>query len=778
MASRFTRILPAAFAAVALALAGNACHGDKGIPTGAATSTGGGASTTTVTGTGSTSTGTGGSAPASCPTTFTFQPGSVVSNPRIAGEWNGFDPMKTTPMSGPSASGVYTATINLPPGLQAYKVVYKDGSGSDNWVLNPSEGRRKYVNGTENSAIKVRDCSLPTFDVGATATARPSPGNGTFTASLTYVAPLDGTPLDPAGYQAVLQHDDTMTALSSAQATVSGSNVSISLNGLSDGKYRVVLTPKSQSGKTGEAILLVFWIEKEAFSWRDALIYMVVTDRYRDGDPSNNAPPTPNADPRGDWKGGDLEGVTQSINDGTFDALGVRALWLTPYNTNPPEAFAASDGIHQVTGYHGYWPIKGRQVDPRIGGEAALHALVKAAHAHGIRILQDYVLHHVHKEHEYIAAHPDWFRMGCVCGTNNCDWTAHAQDCVFTDYLPNVNYAVPEAAAQMVDDAVWWIDTFDLDGLRMDAVKHVPELATRNTVAEVRETFEKANTKYFLMGETAMGWNNCADPCNDDNYGTIAKYIGPLGLDGQFDFVLYHGVSYNTFAYGDKGMIHADYWFQHGQSKWPAGAIMTPYIGSHDTARFATLADYRGQDAAHDRGIPGNQWDNTAVAPSDSEPYRRTRIGLSWLINLPGAPLLYYGDEYGQWGGSDPNNRLMWRPASALDADETATLSFVRKLGTARAALPELRRGDYVALDNTDDNTLVFARKVAQGDAAIVGLTRLTTNAQVTFDVLASLGFSAGTTLHDAMGGPDVTVAANGTVTLNIPASSTVVLHP
>ena len=62
------------------------------------------------------------------------------------------------------------------------------------------------------------------------------------------------------------------------------------------------------------------------------------------------------------------------------------------------------------------------------------------------------------------------------------------------------------------------------------------------------------------MGETAMGWSDCADPCNDENYGTISRYIGPFGLDGQFDFVLYHGVSYRTFAYGDKGMLHADYW--------------------------------------------------------------------------------------------------------------------------------------------------------------------------------------------------------------------------
>jgi glycosidase len=279
------------------------------------------------------------------------------------------------------------------------------------------------------------------------------------------------------------------------------------------------------------------------------------------------------------------------------------------------------------------------------------------------------------------------------------------------------------------------------------------------------------------MGETAMGWNNCPDPCNDVNYNTIAQYVGPLNLDGQIDFVLYYAASTTAFAYGDQGMIHADYWFNHGQQKWPAGAIMTPYLGSQDTPRFASLADYRGQDAAHDRSIPSNQWSNIAAAPTDPEPYRRTRIALAWLLGLPGAPLVYYGDEYGQWGGADPNNRLMWRPASALTADEAATLAFTQKLGLARQAAAPMRRGSYVQMVNNLEDTLVFGRLVASGQASIVGLTRLTTSSPLMFDA-SPLGFSQGTTLHDAMGGPDVVVGAAGQTMVTIPASGAVILSP
>ncbi|NUP11624.1 MAG: glycosyl hydrolase [Polyangiaceae bacterium] len=760
------------FGAVALAVV-VACGDDSQQPSGGGPASGGAGGSNTG-GEAAGGNGQGGGYDGTCSTTVTFEPGYVVSNVRIAGSWQGFDLATATPMTGPTAGGQYTATVDLPPGLHGYKIVYDDpNGGGTQWILNPSEGRRTYVDGTENSAIKVRDCSRPALTVNSSEA-----GVGTFDATLSFVPPANGGAPTPGAFTAELRNGEQVFPLSEDELIVAADGtVTIAIEGLDDGKYHVVVTPAAEGSPPGEPIRLVFWIEPEPFDWNGALIYMVMTDRYRDGDPSNDAPATPNADPRGDFEGGDLEGLRQSIADGTLDELGVRAIWLTPFQTNPDEAYVASDGVHMVTGYHGYWPVKAREVDPRLGGAEALHALVEEAHAHGIRILQDFVVNHVHEKHEYATAHPEWFRTGCVCGTDNCDWTAHALDCMFASYMPDINHTVPQANAQFVDDAVWWLDTFDLDGLRVDAVKHVEEIATRNLSAAVHEAFEQGGTRYFLMGETAMGWSDCPDPCNDENYGTISKYIGPHGLDGQFDFVLYHGVSYRTFAWGEKGMLHADYWLKHGLERWPAGAVMTPYIGSHDTSRFTSMADYRGQDPAHDKGIPGNQWENTAVAPSDVEPYRRTRVAMAWLLGLPGAPLLYYGDEYGQWGGADPNNRLFFRDEGALTPDEAATLEFVRRLGTARRSLPALQRGTYVTL-YADEDTLVFGRKTSPADSVVVALTRSGSDVPSTFDVGGALGFTGGTTLSDALGGPSTSVADDGTLSITIPASSAVVLHP
>ncbi|PIE05351.1 MAG: glycosyl hydrolase, partial [Sorangium cellulosum] len=361
-----------------------------------------------------------------CPTTFRYKPGQAVSNLVVAGEWHDFELATATPLA-PDGTGAYVGTVDLAPGLHAYKLVV-DGD----WRLDPAQTRRKYV-GTpaiENSAVKVADCRLPTLSLQSSTVARPTAGAGIYEATLTFEDGIEGSGPDTANYTIKLARNGSPLPVDKG-VTVDPTTgrVDVSLSGLQDGKYRLVIEPQSVNGRQGLPHRYVFWVEPEPFSWNDAIIYMVMVDRYRDGDTSNNPGPTPNADPRGDWMGGDLQGLTASIADGTLDQLGVRAIWLTPFQTNPVGAYPASDGTHQVTGYHGYWPTRAREVDARMGGEAALREMVRVAHAHGIRILQDFVLNHVHEDHEYVQSHPDWFRTGCVCGTANCDWTEHALYC-------------------------------------------------------------------------------------------------------------------------------------------------------------------------------------------------------------------------------------------------------------------------------------------------------------------------------------------------------------
>ncbi len=699
-----------------------------------------------------------------CPTTFKFVPvaGKTYGKVAVSGEWNNWDPAGAAMT--PDGSGGYAVTVPLSPGLVGYKVVLDGAFG-----LDPGGRLRKYVGGVENSAVRVADCHLPTLTTKDHKTERPSAGQGRFTATVAYADGVGAPPpgIDPASLKATLRKDGSVTA-ATATLAVDGNTIAITAPSLGDGKYTVFVDATDKAGRKARTLRLVFWVEGETYSWSDALIYMAMVDRFKNGDPSNDAAPTANVDPRADFKGGDLAGVKQAIDNGTFDQLGVRALWLSPYHTNPKGAWMAADGVHLTMGYHGYWPVKAREVEPRLGGNDALKALVGAAHAHGIRVLQDFVVNHVHQDHDYFTQHPQWFRTGCICGTNNCDWTTHRLDCMFAGYMPDVNWTNAEVVDTWSEDAVWWVDTFDLDGLRIDAVKHVEDICTINMSARLRGEFEQAGTRLFLTGETAMGWEGDNPANSASDYGTISRYIGPNGLDGQADFVTYYAVPVTAFVSDSAGhnMPHVDFWTKYALSQYPAGAMMTPYIGSHDTPRFVTLSSQPGS--------AGNQWTNPAPAPTNSDAYQRERVALAWLLGGPGAPMVYYGDEYGEWGGADPNNRVMWRGDQTLNADEQATLAFTRKLGVARKELSPLRRGTYVSVVNTDQDVLVFARKDATG-AALVAINKSTTSRTVSATLPAGL-LNDGT-LHDRLGGLDVPVTA-GAVNLTLGARAAAILAP
>ena len=244
------------------------------------------------------------------------------------------------------------------------------------------------------------------------------------------------------------------------------------------------------------------------------------------------------------------------IESGYFADLGVNALWLTPFNTAATGTGKAADGVHDVSAFHGYWPIEARGVEPRLGTEAELQAMIEAAHDDGMRVMMDFVVNHVHEDHEYAQNNTDWFNTGCICGQADCDWTEHRLDCQFTAYMPDVNWKNRQASEQMIADALWWMETFELDGARIDAVKHVENLAVSNLVAQINERFETVGNDVYLKGETAMGWSGHSLEDNQAQYGAINAYMGPDGLDGQADFVLYHAVVDNVFVSGNENYQH------------------------------------------------------------------------------------------------------------------------------------------------------------------------------------------------------------------------------
>ncbi|HEX4459009.1 MAG TPA: alpha-amylase family glycosyl hydrolase, partial [Polyangia bacterium] len=371
----------------------------------------------------------------SCTTTFTFSDPSPASV-AVAGEFNAWS-ATANPLTGPDVNGQWQASIALPAGAYAYKFVATDPTGAVTWQLDAGNPYTKFVGGVENSVVEVADCQLPEVQYQSlTATAA-----GALTAAVQYVDGSGAAGLDATKLVVTLDG-------APADGTIDASGlIRVSATGLAKTKHRLIVQAADRAGHAAVDLHVPFWVQDKPFDFRDGLMYFAFTDRFRDGDASNNAA-TPGVDPRANYEGGDFAGITQAIDDGYFDSLSVRTIWISPPNKNPDDAQAGT-GNHLYSGYHGYWPTAADDIQPRFGDLNALKTLVAHAHTHGIRVLIDAVLNHVHLEHPYWVQHQNdgWFNPStingqpCECGDPGCgDWTTARETCWFESYLPDLDY--------------------------------------------------------------------------------------------------------------------------------------------------------------------------------------------------------------------------------------------------------------------------------------------------------------------------------------------------
>ena len=614
-------------------------------------------------------------------TVFTWS--GAASTVELIGEWNWSE---TSSLS--EQNGIWSTTISIDEGLYCYKFIV-DGE----YIFDPANPYRGYCDNIENSIVRVKDSTRPNFAseiIDQQLIVSFLPG--------TSGAGPNGI---PSGLEAAVWEETSMTW-------------TLDLTGLTDGKHTLDLAITDTNGNVAYDYLVPFWTGPQSdFSWEESLIYMIMTDRYINGNTSND-PLSTGAAAGADWMGGDIEGVTSKIQSGYFAELGVNVLWLTPLNTNAQGTGIAGDGQHDVAAYHGYWPVEPRQVDPRLGTADQLKTMVDAAHQSGIRVMMDYVVNHVHQDHTYYQDNPEWFNQGCLCGSANCDWTEHRLDCQFTTYMPDVNWKVRNASEQFIEDALWWLEEFDFDGARIDAVKHVEDLAITNLATRINERFETVGTDYYLKGETAMGWSGHSLADNQLQYDTINQYIGEDSLDGQADFVLYHAVVDNVFTQGIEDYQHLDYWTNRSQDQYVEGATMVPYVGSHDVPRIASRADVGTGDA-------NNQWqeDGLPGQPGDESAYQAVLQAYGWLLTTPGAPLLYYGDEYGEYGGADPDNRHMYRNMATWSQFEQSLFDNISQIGQLRAESIALKQGSYSTRYASPD-VLIYDMSHAEQNMSII----------------------------------------------------------
>jgi len=460
-------------------------------------------------------------------------------------------------------------------------------------------------------------------------------------------------------------------------------------------KYSYLFRMRDTAGADLRPLFVPMWIgagtSYAGFTWHDAILYQIFTDRFFDGDPSNNIDNSVGdlarvTDPRSRWQGGDFAGITKKLREGYFESMGVNTLWISSpiLNSHQSQPAVALADQTRYASYHAYHPIAtgythlddlgyATPIEPAFGTADELHELVNEAHHRGVRIIPDFVANHVQREAKVFAQDPAWFFPYSPCDNH---WDDARVNCWFTTDMPDLDYGGhPEAIDKLVDHALWMIQEFDFDGFRADALKHMDDRLVRalkqGVVSEIETTVRDHDhsvepTVFYMVGESLGGW---------------ARYhVRPDMVQGQVDEEYYNKTKAALLTFDISVRQLAEFAIPNdtayltpretfGSQGGYDGAVMGNFIGNHDQVRALTESIQRGGG------------------------HERLRLAQTFLMTSPGnIPMLYQGDDIGTVGGPDPDNRKMQR-FTGLSADEQQSLTNFQKAGALRGKHAALRRG-------------------------------------------------------------------------------------
>lgn len=426
------------------------------------------------------------------------------------------------------------------------------------------------------------------------------------------------------------------------------------------------------------------------------VIYLLMPDRFADGNPANDKNHVNRADPHA-YHGGDLQGVTDHL--AYLHDLGVTTLWLTPWWKNDSNS----------ADYHGYHVTNFYAVDEHFGTMKDLQEMVAAAHRQGMKVLMDYVVNHTGPNHAWAAdpPTPTWFN-----GTPQHHlaplydfWPlvdphateaerAPVLDGWFADKLPDLNCDDPKLAEYLTDNALWWMEIAGIDGFRLDTFPY----SSRSFWSKWHDALFHVYPHTFTVGEVSN-----PDPVVVSFFqGGRKEYDGiNSGVTSVFDFpsmytirdVLLHGAPAGKFF----RTLAED-------SLYPDPADLVTFIGNHDNKRF------------------------TSEQGSDLQ---KLNAAASLLVTMRGIPQIYSGDEIAMDGGDDPDNRhdfpggFPGDPQNAFTMagrtpEQQAAFAHLKKLLHLRAEHRALESGSETDLVSTE-TTAAFLR-ARDGDRILVVL--------------------------------------------------------
>lgn len=412
------------------------------------------------------------------------------------------------------------------------------------------------------------------------------------------------------------------------------------------------------------------------------VMYSLMVDRFKNATTENDHPvDDPEINPRVNYYGGDILGITEKIRDGFFTSLGINTIWVSPITQNPLGAYGMyPNPPTKFSGYHGYWPISSSKVDFRFGTSDEVKEMLAEAHKRGINVILDYVANHVHKEHPLYQKHPDWATsLYLPDGTMNTEkWDEHRLTTWFDTFMPTLDLERPEVYEPMTDSALYWVKEYEFDGFRHDATKHIPEVFWRLLTRKVKENVP--NRTIFQIGETY------------GSHDLISGYIGSGMLNSQFDFNIYDA-AVSAFARPNVSFVNLNSKLTEGFTYYGWNNLMGVITGNHDKGRFIS---YAGGALSFDEDAKKAGW-TREVGVGDPAGYKRLQMLNAFNLTIPGVPTIYQGDEFGSPGGNDPDNRKMMQ-FNGYSPLEQETLDITKKLTTLRRNHMALNYGTFEPL--------------------------------------------------------------------------------
>ncbi|MGE7611702.1 pullulanase [Paenibacillus sp. NPDC101420] len=470
--------------------------------------------------------------------------------------------------------------------------------------------------------------------------------------------------------------------------------------------------------------------DKLDFDWDEARIYFALTDRFKDGDPTNNE--NVDKDQLEAYHGGDFRGMIDNLD--YLQELGINTLWITPIVDNID--FNKGDGFKQY-GYHGYWAKDFTKLDEHLGDMETFKELIEKAHDKGIKIMVDVVLNHTGyglkaEDKEPTITAEDKARFEGMLRT---DGISADTDPIKGELagLPDFKTEDPAVREKIIAWQTGWLDNArtergdTIDYFRVDTVKHVEDTtwkAFKNALTSIDPNF-KMTGEYFG--------------------GTIDSNGGMLET-GQMDGLLDFGFNDAAKDFTDGKVNSVDSYLQERELKIDNTKMMAQFLSSHDEDGF--LSNYVDGDKG------------------------KLKIAAALQITAKGQPVIYYGEELGKSGknagdmskGEFSENRkdMPWDQLTA----EKPLHDHYQKLLNIRAKYSKVySKGTRTKLAGSDDLGYLAFNKSYDNENVVTVINTKTSEESATIPV----PFAANSSVKDEYSGKTYTVSEDQKVIIDLP---------